>query len=122
MYADKITRSMQLTIDQTNDRREKQLLYNEKNGITPTQIVKASKSMMGDYQIQTGSKGKAYSESGKLNIAADPVVQYMNKAALEKAIEKTKISMEKAAKDLNFQEAARLRDEMYALQELLNKK
>lgn len=122
MYADKITRSMQLTIDQTNDRREKQLLYNEKNGITPTQIIKASKSMMGDYQAQTAKKGKAYSESGELNIAADPVVQYMNKAALEKAIEKTKISMGKAAKDLNFQEAARLRDEMYALQELLKKK
>lgn len=122
MYADKITRSMQLTIDQTNDRREKQLLYNEKNGITPTQIIKASKSMMGDYQAQTAKKGKVYSESGELNIAADPVVQYMNKAALEKAIEKTKISMEKAAKDLNFQEAARLRDEMYALQELLKKK
>lgn len=122
MYADKITRSMQLTIDQTNDRREKQLLYNEKNGITPTQIIKASKSMMGDYQAQTAKKGKVYSESGELNIAADPVVQYMNKAALEKAIEKTKISMGKAAKDLNFQEAARLRDEMYALQELLKKK
>jgi excinuclease ABC subunit B len=122
MYADKITRSMQLTIDQTNDRREKQLTYNEKYKISPQQIIKASKSMMGDYQIQTGKKGKAYSESGKMNIAADPVVQYMNKVALEKAIEKTKISMGKAAKDLNFQEAARLRDEMYALQELLNKK
>lgn len=122
MYADKITKSMQLTIDQTNHRREKQLLYNEKNGITPTQIIKASKSMMGDYQAQTGKKEKAYAESGNLDIAADPVVQYMNKVALEKAIEKTKKSMEKAAKDLNFQEAARLRDEMYALQELLKKK
>ena len=122
MYADKITNSMQLTIDQTTNRREKQLAYNEKHGITPTQIIKASKSTMGDYEIKSGGKGKAYSESGVINIAADPIVQYMDTKALEKAIEKTKLSMEKAAKDLNFQEAARLRDEMFALQEILKKK
>ncbi len=116
MYADTITRSMQQTIDETNRRREKQLLYNEKHGITPTQIVKTSKSLM------AGKHKKAYAEPEQLNVAADPVVKYMDKKALEKAIEKNKLSMEKAAKELNFKEAARLRDEMFALQELLNKK
>jgi len=116
MYADTITRSMQQTIDETNRRREKQLLYNEKHGITPTQIVRTSKSMM------AGKHNKAYTEPEQLNVAADPIVKYMDKKALEKAIEKNKLSMEKAAKELNFKEAARLRDEMFALQELLNKK
>jgi len=116
MYADTITRSMQQTIDETNRRREKQLLYNEKHGITPTQIVKTSKSLM------AGKHKKAYAEPEQLNVAADPVVKYMDKKALEKAIEKNKLSMEKAAKELNFKEAARLRDEMFALQELLKKK
>jgi len=120
MYADKITDSMKQTIDETNRRREKQLLYNEANGITPKQIVKASRSMMGDYQQRLGKK--AYAEPDNINIAADPIVKYMDKMALEKAIEKTKLSMEKAAGELNFQEAARLRDELFALQELLNDK
>jgi len=122
MYADKITKSMQLTIDQTDNRREKQLAYNEKYGITPQQIVKASKSMMGEYQTESNKRNKAYTESIKMNIAADPIVKYMDKMALQKAIEKTKLSMEKAAKGLDFQEAARLRDEMFALQELAKKK
>ncbi|MDY6802155.1 MAG: excinuclease ABC subunit UvrB [Bacteroidota bacterium] len=116
MYADNITRSMQQTIDETNRRREKQLLYNEKHDITPTQIVRTSKSLM------AGKHKKAYAEPEKLNVAADPIVKYMDKKALEKAIEKNKHSMEKAAKELNFKEAARLRDEMFALQELVNKK
>ncbi|MFC2151897.1 excinuclease ABC subunit UvrB [Bacteroidota bacterium] len=122
MYADKTTNSMQQTIDQTTKRREKQLVYNEKHGITPKQIIKATGSIMGDYQQRLRRKSKAYVEPDGLNIAADPIVQYMDKIALEKAIEKTKLSMEKAAKDLDFQEAARLRDEMFALQDLLNKK
>ncbi|MEE4198253.1 MAG: excinuclease ABC subunit UvrB [Bacteroidales bacterium] len=116
MYADTITRSMQQTIDETNRRREKQLKYNEKHGITPTQIVKTSKSLM------AGKNKKAYTEPETLNVAADPIVKYMDHKALEKAIEKNKLAMEKAAKELNFKEAARLRDEMFALQELLRKK
>lgn len=122
MYADKITDSMQKTIDQTTKRREKQLAYNETYGITPTQIVKASRSIMGDSYQKSDKKGKAYSEPDSLNIAADPIVQYMDKQALEKAIEKTKSLMEKAAKELNFKDAAQLRDEMYALQEILKTK
>ncbi|MGM0408439.1 MAG: excinuclease ABC subunit UvrB [Bacteroidota bacterium] len=115
MYADKVTKSMQQTIDETDRRREKQLAYNEKHGITPKQIVRTSKSMMTNYK-------KAYTGPEKLNVAADPVVKYMDAKALEKAIEKNKLSMEKAAKELNFKEAARLRDEMFALQDLLKNK
>ncbi len=122
MYADKITDSMQQTIDQTTYRREKQLAYNEKHGITPKQIVKASRSLMGDYQKKAAVKSKVYSEPEGLDIAADPIVKYMDNVALEKAIEKTKLLMEKAAKELNFPEAARLRDEMFALQGLAKKK
>ena len=96
--------------------------YNEKYGITQTQIIKASRSLMGDLQKKANQRYKAYSEPEGLNIAADPIVQYMDKIALEKAIEKTKLQMEKAAKELNFPEAARLRDEMFALQELAKKK
>ncbi|MCK5170261.1 MAG: UvrB/UvrC motif-containing protein, partial [Bacteroidales bacterium] len=122
MYADKITKSMQQTIDETTRRREKQLKYNEENNITPKQIIKASGSIMRHYNKKLGTKGKVYSEPDSLNIAADPIVKYMDKLALEKAIEKTKLSMGKAAKELNFQEAAQLRDEMFALQELLKNK
>ena len=127
MYADKITDSMQRTIDETNRRRAKQLEYNEKNGITPKQIVKALHSIMGDR-----SSVEAVSESGKqsrpyyvepetANIAAEPVVKYMTRDALEKTIAQTKRNIQKAAKELDFMEAARLRDEMYALEKLLKK-
>jgi len=122
MYADKITDSMKQTIDETTRRREKQLAYNEKHGITPTQIIKASKSMMGDYKSKIDKTGKAYIEPESIDIAADPVVKYMNKIAMEKAIENTRLKMEKAAKALDFKEAARLRDEMYMLQELIKTK
>jgi excinuclease ABC subunit B len=121
MYADTVTGSMQSTIDETNRRRNKQKSYNEKMGITPRQIIKATTSIMGDL---TGKKErrKSYSEPQKVDIAADPVVKYMDSRALEKAIEKTRRSMEKAAKELDFVEAARLRDEMYELEKILNDK
>lgn len=122
MYADKITDSMQRTISETTRRREKQLKYNEENNITPRQIIKAVGSIMGDKSAETTVKGKkAYVENDKINVAADPVVQYMKPENLEKAIDQTKKAMQKAAKELDFIEAARLRDEMYALQELLKK-
>lgn len=115
MYADTITGSMQMTIDETNRRRKKQLKYNEKMGITPAQIYRKPGSIL------TGltGKGKAYVEPERPDIAADPVVQYMSTEALEKAIEKAKRNMEKAASELNFIEAARFRDEMAGLQKLL---
>ena len=122
MYADKITRSMQQTIDETNRRREKQLAYNEKYNITPKQIEKASRSVMADYREKIGQyQPRAYTEPQELDTAADPVVQYMSKEGLEKAIEKNKKAMEKAASELDFKEAARLRDEMYELQNRLAK-
>ncbi len=122
MYADKITRSMQQTIDETNRRREKQLAYNEKHNITPQQIQKASRSVMADYREKIGQyQPRAYTEPREVDAAADPVVQYMSKEGIEKAIEKNKKAMEKAASELDFKEAARLRDEMYELQDRLAK-
>ena len=121
MYADKITNSMQRTIDATNYRREKQLKYNEENNITPTQIVKPTREIIG-YEFRGGKKPVEYGESGLPDVAADPVVQYMNVNGLEKAIEKLKKQMKAAAKELDFIEAARLRDEMFAFERMLKEK
>lgn len=120
MYADKITNSMKRTIDSTNYRREKQMKYNIENDITPTQIIKASREIVGYSSI--GMKVKAYGGDEPTNLAADPVVQYMAAPALEKAISKLKKDMEAAAKELDFYEAARLRDEMFRYQEILKGK
>lgn len=120
MYADKITDSMQRTIDETNRRRLKQLKYNEKHGITPQQIVKDQRSLMGEL---AGKKGKkAYVEKEKPDLAADPIIKYLDRPALEEMISQTKAAMKKAAKELDFIEAARLRDEMYALEKRLKGK
>ena len=116
MYADKVTNSMRRTIDETNRRRMKQMEYNRVNGIIPTQIQKSINSMADK------SGNKAYIEPDSFDIAADPVIKYMNKEALTKAIDKTRKAMEKAAKDLDFIEASRLRDEMYSLEKMLDKK
>jgi excinuclease ABC subunit B len=121
MYADTITRSMQQTIDETNRRREKQLKYNEMMGITPTQIVKKTGSALSGLS-KKGIAAKIYIEPDRPDIAADPVVRYMNREALEKTIEKSRKSMEKAAAGLDFVEAARFRDEMSDLQKLLRSK
>jgi len=119
MYADKITNSMRLTIDETNRRREKQMAYNQKHGITPTAIVKSIESIMG----QTAVAGnKTYIEQERASIAADPVVQYMTKEQLQKTIQKNQKSMEAAVKELDFIEASRLRDEITELQTLLKNK
>lgn len=121
MYADKITNSMQKTIDATNYRREKQLKYNEENNITPTQIVKPMREIIG-YQYRSDKQPEYPGGMGQPDIAADPVVQYMSIDGLEKAINKTQKQMKAAAKELDFIEAARLRDEMFALQRLLQEK
>ena len=119
MYADRITKSMQETIDSTNYRREKQLAYNAKHNITPTQIVKDKTSIM---QLGGSSGPKAYSGPETIEIAADPVVQYMSKESLNKSIAKTKRAMKKASKELDFLQAAQFRDEMYKLEKLLKDK
>ena len=116
MYADKITKSMQATIDATLYRREKQLKYNTDNNITPTQINKQTKAVLNT------SQSKAYVEPDSNDIAADPVVGYMSVDALKKTIEKTKKEMQKAAKELDFITAAQYRDEIKRLEELVNKK
>ena len=120
MYADKITESMRKTIDATNYRREKQMKYNIENNITPTQIVKPTREIIG-YEYR--SDKSRYIESEMIpDVAADPVIQYMSIDALEKTIEKTQKQMKAAAKELDFIEAARLRDEMFALQNLLSER
>ncbi len=121
MYADKITDSMQRTIDETNRRREKQMAYNVENNITPRQIIKSTGSIMGQTAVAGSSStaSKAYIENQEFSLAADPVVKYMSREQLEKAIMQSRKAMEKAAKELDFIEAARLRDEMLALQEML---
>ena len=121
MYADVITRSMKQTIDETNRRRSKQMQYNEEMGITPAQIYRRSGSILSGMG-KKAIAAKAYIESDRPDIAADPVIKYMNSEALEKAIEKTRKSMEKAAADLDFIEAARFRDELVDLQNLLRNK
>jgi len=121
MYADKITKSMQLTINETDRRREQQMKYNIKHNITPKQIFKSTESIMGQTAIinANGIENKAYIEKDSIDIAADPVVKYMSKEQINKAILKIRREMEKAVKALDFIEAARLRDEMFELKKML---
>ena len=126
MYADKVTQSMQQTIDETARRREKQLKYNEENGITPASTSKSRESIMSGTGLAKSHasqhKSKAYVENESFNLAADPVMQYMSKPDLEKSFNKARKAMEAAAKELDFAEAARLRDEMYAIEKLMKSK
>ncbi len=115
MYADKITKSMQKTIDETDRRRLKQIKYNTKNNITPTQIIKAQREGIGQ---KKKAEPQDYSIDTEMRIAADPVIKYMDAKALLKVIKNTKKQMEAAASKLDFVEAARFRDEMYALEKL----
>lgn len=121
MYADKITDSMQKTIDSTNYRRERQLKFNQENGITPKAIVKPTREIIG-YEYRSNKQAEYPNGDEHPDLAADPVVQYMSVPALEKAIAKTKKEMESAAKELDFIEAARLRDEMFRFREILEQK
>jgi excinuclease ABC subunit B len=124
MYADRITDSMRKAIDETNRRRSIQKAYNEEHGIRPTTIKKSKEAIMNQTSVADSKKQKKnyYAESDTISVAADPVVAYMGKEGLEKMIQKTQKSMEKAAKELDFMEAARLRDELSELKELLSKK
>jgi excinuclease ABC subunit B len=120
MYADQMTGSMDRTIQETNRRRKKQLLYNEENQITPTQIIKHTRSLFDHHQEELTRK-HLYADQAKTDLAADPVVKYMGRKELESAIQAAKKQMEKAAKELDFIEAARYRDEMFTYQQLLSR-
>ncbi len=124
MYADKMTDSMKQTIDETQRRRQKQIEYNYKHGITPKQ---AGKKMLlqpnsGVEVTVDGKLVKAYVEPEEISYAADPVTQYMSAEELKKQITKLKTAMLRASKEMDFMEAARLRDEMYGLEKLLAEK
>lgn len=124
MYADKITDSMKRMMDETNRRRAKQMAYNEANNITPRQITKSTQEIMGQTSVAGthGMSEKSYVEKESIDIAADPIIQYMPKEKLQKLLAKTRKSMEAAVKELDFLEAARLRDELISLEKLLESK
>ncbi|MGZ3893890.1 MAG: excinuclease ABC subunit UvrB [Bacteroidia bacterium] len=125
MYADKITDSMRITIDETQRRRHKQIEYNFKNNITPVQAGRKpphASSFSGTEVTVNGKLVKAYVESNDLSLAADPVVQYMDEAELKKQVGLIKSAMLRAAKQMDFIEAARLRDELFTLEKLLKEK
>jgi excinuclease ABC subunit B len=127
MYADHITASMQLTIDETLRRRSKQLQYNEAHGITPTQIKKALKNSLssGDSsdarELQRDSMATANSLP-TVAFAADPIVERMTRQQLQKCIEETTRLMKESAKKLDFMQAAQYRDEIIKLQKELELK
>lgn len=124
MYADSVTKSMQSAIDETYRRRAIQIEYNEKHGIVPTTILKSKEAILEQTNVADKKKSAKnyYIEEDSQSVAADPVVAYMDKNALGKMVQNTQKLMEKAAKDLDFMEAARLRDELMELKKLLDSK
>jgi excinuclease ABC subunit B len=120
MYADKITPSMQLTIDETTRRRMKQLKYNEEHGITPTQIVKTLKQSVLSKDERSDLKellrNTVPTADTQIPVAADPIVEHMTRPQIEKLIAETTRRMKEAAKQLDFLQAAQYRDEIIRLQ------
>lgn len=124
MYADTITESMQMAIDETNRRRIIQIEYNQTHGIIPKTVIKSKDSILGQTKVADSKKStkRYYIEDEEKSLAADPVVAYLSKDDLQKMAERTRKAMEKAAKELEFMEAARLRDEYLAIQKMLEEK
>lgn len=124
MYADTVTESMQMAIDETNRRRVIQIDYNQKHGIVPKTVIKSKDSILGQTKVADSKKStkRYYIEDEEKSLAADPVVAYLSKDDLQKMAERTRKAMEKAAKELEFMEAARLRDEYLAIQKMLEEK
>jgi excinuclease ABC subunit B len=124
MYADRVTESMRVAIEETNRRRKTQIDYNLANGITPRTILKSKEAILGQTTVADSKRSikKYYVEDEEKSLAADPVMAYLSKEELSKMIDRARKEMEKAAKDLEFIEAARLRDEYLALQKLMEGK
>jgi len=124
MYADKITDSMRVTMEETDRRRDKQIAYNTQHGITPTTVGKSREEIIEQTSVMDfkGGVQKAYVEDEMITLAADPIVQYMTKADLKKSVENTKKEMLAAAKNMDFLLAAKLRDEMFALEKMMDEK
>jgi excinuclease ABC subunit B len=124
MYADSITESMQQAIDETDRRRKIQQDYNKAHGIVPKTIIRSKESILGQTKLSESNKSQRryYVESEETTLAADPVVAYLSKDELLKMADRTRKAMEKAAKELEFMEAAKLRDEYMAIQKMLEER
>jgi excinuclease ABC subunit B len=120
-YADKMTDSMRRTMDETNRRRAIQMAYNEEHGITPTTVTKSKEEILNQKSILDirGKKTNAYIEPEEPSLAADPLLDYMNREQIERMIRETEDKMKKAAKELDFISAAQFRDEVFALKKRL---
>jgi len=127
MYADKITESMRLTIEETNRRRAKQEDYNKLHGITPTTVLKSKDEIFRQTSVADAKSGDvdlhvhgSYEVTmPEVGLAADPIINYMDKDSLKKAITRTEKDMLRAAKEMEYMEAARLRDELEVLRNKL---
>ena len=119
MYADKITASMQQTIDETDRKRVKQIQYNIENNITPTQITKSTNASLTRPNSTNTSSPKPYVENDDISIAAEPVLKYMNQKQLNKSLDLSRKNMERAVKELDFVQAAKYRDEIIEIQNLI---
>ncbi|HFA49294.1 MAG TPA: excinuclease ABC subunit B, partial [Bacteroidetes bacterium] len=119
-YADKVTDSMQRTIDETNRRRAIQLAYNEKHGIVPQTLAKSREEILARQSVlDIRGKKNYYTEPQTPSLAADPVLSYLTRDQIERMVKETEAKMKKAAKELDFITAAQLRDELFALKEKL---
>ena len=120
MYADKITKSIAKTIEETNRRREIQEKYNLENNIVPTQIYKTTENVLA--LKNSDDEALVYEVDNQVSISEDPVIKHMNRDELESSIKRVKSQMEREAKKENFIEAAHLRDELFSLKKILLEK